>query len=170
MPFENPPEPFSGEYYVADTENAVRGAVIHQGHSMAAMRIDSETAVKVRDTFPSYVDSIPLPSDPLYVLPKSRFAVGSLTPVGQVGNLIAAGFQTLCPNGTQIVTDIARMRIAVTIPGTLEFKVKFFKDEAGHHIVAVRRDSGDWFAFIQIYLAIKKFLREQGVHVEAIGF
>ena len=170
MSLDKPPEPFSGDYYVQVQDVSVRGAVVHSGHSLSAMSIESQTAVKIPQSFTSDADALPFPKDPLYVLPKSRFVVPSQTPIAHLGNLIVAGFQAVCPNGTEIVTDVARMRISVNIPGTLDFKVKFFKDEDDQRIVAVRRDCGDWFAFIQIYSAIKKFLREQGVQIETIGF
>ena len=170
MPIDGPPEPVSGDYYVADADEAIRGAVVHEARSLNTLVADSQIPVKIPQCFTGDLDALPLPQDPLYVLPNSRFVVSSKTPVGSLANMMVAGFQVLCPNGTEVVTDAVRMRIAVTIPGTLEFKVKFFKESRDQILVAIRRDSGDWFAFIQIYSSIKKYLHQHGIDVEVIGF
>jgi hypothetical protein len=170
MPIDKPPEPLSGDYYVADQETAVRGAVVHDSRTLNAVTADSQIAVKIPQCFTGKLDAPPLPVDPLYVLPKSRFIVNSGETVVELANLMVAGFQVLCPNGTEVATDANRMRIALTVPGTVELKVKFFRESQNRILVAIRRDSGDWFAFIQIYSSIKKYLRQHGIDVEVIGF
>ena len=170
MPIDGPPEPFSGDYYVPDPDAAIRGAVVQEARMVNTLVSDSQIAMKIPQCFSGALEPLPIPADPLYVLPNSRFVVSSKTSVGTLANMMVAGFQVLCPNGTEVVTDAARVRIAVNIPGTLEFKVKFFKQSESEILVAVRRDSGDWFAFIQIYSSIKKYLRQHGIDVEVIGF
>jgi hypothetical protein len=170
MPIDGAPEPFSGDYYVTEADTSIRGAVVHEGRTLNTLVADNQIAVKIPQSFTGGLEPPPLPQDPLYVFPNSRFLVSPQAGVGPLANLMVAGFQVLCPNGTEVVTDDSRMRIAVIIPGTLEFKVKFFKNSDDQILVTIRRDSGDWFAFIQIYSSIKKYLRQHGIDVEVIGF
>jgi hypothetical protein len=99
----------------------------------------------------------------MYVLPRCRFFVRSVTGAAALANLIYSILQSLCPAGTELKTDAQRMKISVLIPGTLDFKVKVFETgNSEEFLVVVRRDAGDWFVFIQLYSAIKKQVRPNG--------
>lgn len=170
MPLDKPPEPFNGDYYIAGRDEAIRGTTVHDSRPLDAMVGDTPVDVKIPHSFTSGCSAITLPTDPMYVMPRSRFAVRSTGDVSSLANLVLSGLQRLCPTSAEVAADISRMRISVLIPGTVEFKVKFFVDpQQSKTIVAIRRDSGDWFIFIQIYSSIKKFLRLNGVDIEAVG-
>ena len=170
MPLDKPPEPFDGDYYIAGRDEAIRGTTVHDSRPLDAMVEETPVHVKIPYSFTSGCSATPLPTDPMYVMPRSRFTVRYSGDVSSLANLILSGLQRLCPTSTEVAADISRMRISVIIPGTLEFKVKFFADTQDNQtIVAIRRDSGDWFIFIQIYSSIKKFLRQNGVDIEAVG-
>lgn len=170
MSLDKAPAPFESDYYVAETGESVRGAVVHQPRTLDASTVQSGPLAKIPQTFADNCIAQALPTDHLYVHPRSRFAVRSSQSAAALGNMLVAGLQSLCPAGTEIRTDSDRMKISVEIPGTLDFKVKFFRSTGSSHIVSIRRDSGDWFIFIQIYSSIKKFLRQNGVDLETIGF
>ena len=164
---ESAPGPFETDYYAGNWyESSVRGGVfVH--HSSAA--IDSVSSpldhiAKIPQLFSNSTCKAPPPKpvDPCYVFPRSHFSVGSVTSVADLGNSILFVLQSLCPLGTEFRTDPDRVKISVLIPGTLDFKVKLFgTNNSEEFLVAVRRDSGDWFVFIQLYSAIKKKLVRQ---------
>ena len=170
MPLDKPPAPFESDYYVADSAEPVRGAVVQQSRTLDTSAVQSGVLAKIPQSFADSCIAQSLPTDPLYVHPRSRFAVCSNQSAAELGNLLMSSLQSLCPAGALIRANSERMKISVEIPGTLDFKVKLFRSEKHGHIVTVRRDSGDWFIFIQLYSAIKKFLRQNGVDLETIGF
>ena len=109
-----------------------------------------------------------VPVDPMYVMPRSRFSVADAPSSSSLANSILAALHRLCPQGAELRTDDNRVKISVVIPGTLDFKIKLFQSDNGRLLVAVRRDSGDWFVFIQLYSALKKYLRTvSGLTIEA---
>jgi hypothetical protein len=165
MSFDKPPGPFNGDFYVPDADTSVRGAILREARAVDSVMTDSARAtMKIPHSFIDSCTALPVPTDPLYVMPKTRFVAKSSMDAASLGNMILQGLHSLCPANAEISTDMKRMRISVIIPGTLNFKVKLFAES--HLLVAIRRDNGDWFIFIQIYSSIKKFLRLNGVEIE----
>ena len=167
MPFDKAPAPFNTDYYVSNGDDAVRGAVVHGVRSIHSASVQQQMASKIPQSFDDNCVSRELPDDPMYVLPRTRFTVEGEASSAALGNLIVTALRSLCPADTALTTDHVRMKVSVVIPGTLDFKVKLFREDNGHHMVVVRRDSGDWFVFIQLYSAIKKWLRSSpGLTIE----
>lgn len=160
------PEPFDTDYYALNPDHAVRGTAVHSGRFVDFSVSTIEQPSKVPHFFDGRCVAPNIPSDPLYVFARTKFTVNSES-VSVLANAILTGLQTLCPRDTMLETDPSRMKISILIPGTLDVKVKIFQNSnTGSYMVLCRRDSGDWFVFMQVFLAIKKHLGSQGFHVE----
>ena len=167
MSFDKVPAPFSTDFY-ADEAEGVRGAVVNNQRVLDISGIPV-TLSKIPQPFVSHTAPPLLPADPMYVLPRTRFFVSGWESSAILANSILTALQGLCPQGCNFRTDIPRMKISVEIAGTLDFKVKLFQTTNGQLMVVIRRDSGDWFMFIQLYSAIKKYLRTNaGLTIEAV--
>jgi hypothetical protein len=158
MPLEKAPEPFNADYYVSDND-ATRGAMMHATRVLEVPTVTSHAA-KIPQQFVSSSLAPPLPSDPMYVFPRTRFFVLDPPSHVSVANQIVATLHAISPQSSQIRTDARKLKVSVEVPGILDFKVKLFTVDNGSLMVVVRRDSGDWFMFIQLFSALKKHLRE----------
>jgi hypothetical protein len=168
MSSDKAPAPFDTDFYVNDQEEGVRGSVLHAERIFDVKAAHQPLAAKIPHAFAAKILAPPVPSDPMYVFPRSRFHINESVSAPSVANTILTALQGLCPQGCQLSTDSHRVKISVLIPGTLDFKIKLFQCEDRRLLVVVRRDSGDWFMFMQLYSAIKKHLRTQfGLIVES---
>lgn len=163
MQQDKAPGPLEGDFYAWGLSDSVRGGRLEQARAIDSFSAPRERITKFPQTFADVCTAPAEPTDVLYVQPRTHFYVRSVSSVSQVANSILFILQSLCPAGTELKTDSQRMKISVLIPGTLDFKVKLFAtSNSEEFLVAVRRDSGDWFVFIQLYASIKKQLRLNG--------
>ena len=160
------PAPFNADYYAVNPDVHLRGTAVHSGRFVDFSTTQLDNPSKVSHVFDDSCFAPNIPSDPLYVLPRTKFTVNSES-LSELATSILVGLQTLCPADTVLKTDKTKMKISVMVPGTLDVKVKILATESRNtYLVTCRRDSGDWFVFMQVFLAVKKYLRNQGTHVE----
>jgi len=164
---DKPPAPFNTDYYVVNNDETVRGTSIQVNQSIETHAAAFRSAAKVPHNFVDQFVIPSLPTDPLYVLPRSRFTVHKTTG-STVASAIFESLCSLCPVDT--VLNAHQAKISVLIPNSLDLKIKLFSTDSngGDIIVTFRRDSGDWFVFIHIFAAVKKYLRNNsGMTIES---
>lgn len=152
------PAPFGTDYYIMGDDHHVRGAqvqnITRQFVDLSVM--ESQTQSKVPNNFDCECILPSVPSDPLYVLPRTSFTLDDTSGV-EAANRIVSILKETCPSTAMITTNTSRMRIAVHIDGCLDMKIKLFR-HSGYPtavLVVCRRDAGDWFAFHRVYMQIK---------------
>ncbi len=150
------PAPFEADYYIIEEDTQVRGAQVQNTTRplLGLAEIGDHASSKVLNIFDRCCILPYTPSDPLYVLPGSKFTLSNISGV-DVANRILSILRDSCPSSAMISTNIARMRITVQIDGRLDMKIKLFKHIVDGVLVACRRDAGDWFAFHRIYMQLK---------------
>lgn len=164
---ERAPAPLDTDHYALNPDLSIRGTTVHSGRFLDISDRNVHQTSKVSHLFDDRCIAPRVPSDPLYVLPRTKFTVKFESSAG-LGNAIIVGLKSLCPAIAELKLDATRMKISVLIPGTLDLKVKIFEEleHSGVYMVVCRRDSGDWFVLMQVFSAIKKYLRSHGMHVE----
>jgi hypothetical protein len=161
------PAPFNTDYYVVNNDETVRGTAVHMIHTIDAQAASFRPATKVSHNSVDQCVVPTLPTDPLYVLPRSRFTVHKATGT-QVANSIFEGLRSICPVETVLNAHLSKAKISVLIPNSLDLKIKMYMGDNGDIIVTFRKDSGDWFVFIHIFSAIKKYFRNNsGMSIES---
>jgi hypothetical protein len=154
---DKPPAPFNTDFYAHESTDSVRGAAIRVGEVIDIHLASSHAVSKVPHRFDTDCVVPNVPADPLYVLPRSKFTVhdhcGS-----RVANSIIDGLRLVSPADAVINVEPSKMKVSILIPNSLDMKIKLFACD-GDLLVTFRRDSGDWFVFIHIFSAIKKYLR-----------
>jgi hypothetical protein len=161
------PAPFNTDYYVVNNDETVRGTAVQVNHSIDVQSTSFRRQQKVSHNFVDQSAVPNIPTDPLYVLPRSRFTVHHSNG-SEVANSIFEGLRAVCPDDTVLTAHQSQAKISVMIPNNLDLKVKMYKNQNGDIVVTFRRDSGDWFVFIHIFSAVKKYLRNNsGMSIES---
>ncbi len=154
---DKPPAPLNTDFYASDHGDSVRGAAVMVGEAIDIRTVRSQVQSKVSQRFDSDCVVPNVPTDPLYVLPRSRFTVHDSRGTF-VANSIVEGLRMVCPVDAAIEVNRSKMKVTILIPNSLDLKIKMFST-GDDLLVTFRRDSGDWFVFIHIFSAIKKYLR-----------
>jgi len=154
---DKPPAPLNTDFYASDHADSHRGAAVRIVEAIDVRATSGHIQSKVSQSFDSDCVVPTVPTDPLYVLPRSRFTVHDSRGTF-VANSIVEGLRMVCPVDAAIEVNRARMKVSILIPNSLDLKIKMFAcgDDL---LVTFRRDSGDWFVFIHIFSAVKKYLR-----------
>jgi len=160
----------NGDFNLEDAE-VTRGVLIYQESSMLQEMRTAQPVVEKRcQRFPS--TQVPLtPSDPLYIMPRTTLICRGTDAIS-IGNLLVEAAEGMFPSDCDVAVDVNRMRISVTTPGGLCFKVKVFakRDDPEATLIAFRKDSGDWFAFSAFYVAAAKQLMRCGIETDSSSF
>jgi hypothetical protein len=163
---DKPPAPLSTDFYAHEATDSVRGAAVRVGEVINIPLTSSRSLSKVPQKFDTDCVAPDVPADPLYVLPRSKFTVHAKR-ADVVANSILDGLLSVSPADAIINVQPSKMKVSILIPNSLDMKIKLFACD-GDLLATFRRDSGDWFVFIHIFSAIKKYLRNNcGLSVES---
>jgi hypothetical protein len=154
---DKPPAPLNTDFYATDNSDSIRGTAVRVGEAIDVHVSRAQLLSKVPHKFDNHCAAPSIPSDPLYVLPRSKYTVHD-SRAAFIGNAIVEALRLVSPVDATLEVNAAKMKVSVLIPSSLDMKIKMFAS-GDDTLVTFRRDSGDWFVFIHIFSAIKKYLR-----------
>ena len=104
------------------------------------------------------------PRDELYTYPKTRILCSS-TDYQALGNFVVDCVSVHMGSSVEVRVNESRCRITILLPGGLDLKVKLFKWGRGKTMLILRRDFGDWFQFMALFVLIAHTLESRGVSI-----
>jgi len=157
------------DYYAADDEDTTRGGTVMMEHSSLAAQVVPKA--KWCERFSAVSHAPMIPSDPMYVLPRTRLTCKAES-AAYLGSVIIEGIESFLTPTSKVGIDANRMKISVATPSGSTFKVKLFSEheDDNKYTVVFRKDAGDGFAFSLFYIQMTKYLLQHGIDADSSSF